>query len=80
MTKENEVAEVWYDGEKLFPMVKPDGGRDLISEEVVIKRNDGILLGHYNFSEQYWFVREKDGSASIYRDGQYWQYRWEKPI
>jgi hypothetical protein len=60
-------------------MVKLDGGHDLVSEEVLIKNNSGFLTGHYNFSNQYWLVRQQDGSALIRRDSPFWRYKWEKP-
>ncbi len=69
----------WYDGGKLFPAVKPDGGHDIASEDVLINRHDGIFLGHYNFTEQFWHIYDGHGSATISREGQSWRYRWEKP-
>jgi len=77
---ESNVEEItWYDGGKVFPMVSPGSGHDVDSEDVLIKRYNGILLGHYNFTEQYWYVQNGNGSASISRDGQFWRYRWETP-
>jgi len=79
MAQSNLERITWYDGGKLFPMVKLDGGHDLVSQDVLIKRHNGIFLGHYNFTEQYWYVQDGIGSATIYRDGQSWRYDWEKP-
>ena len=79
MEEKNSEEITWYDGGKLFPMAVPVSGHDVVSENVLIKRYNGIFLGHYNFTGQYWYVQDGKESASICRDGQSWRYRWEKP-